>query len=678
MTKQILKPLTLVAAIAVSFGAFAETAPRSSIDKATLDSKINPCQDFFGYVNGIPIKKTPIPADRTSWGTFEQLDERSQAQQRTLVETAMNSKAAPGSVEQKVGDFYASGSDEAAIEKAGFTPIKDDLKRIDGLKTPDDIVALIRDTAVRGGNDNLFFFGAFPDFKNSDTMIAYTGQAGTNLPERDYYLNESAESKKLRDAYVAHITRMLQLIGTPAADAATQSQQILALETRLAKVQLSALEQRDPANQYHPISFADADKLTPHISWEKFFATMNTSGINSFSMSPTKFFGELDAMLTEVPIAQWQAYFRYHTADAAAPYLSKAFVNENFAFFSTTMRGQKEIKPRWKRVLDETSNDLGEPLGQLYVAKNFPPESKTRALELVNNLREALKIRIEKLDWMSAETKKKALEKWGTFVAKIGYPDHWRDYSGVTITRDNYFANVTAVNKFNQAFNVAKIGKPVDRSEWGMTPQTVNAQYNPLSNDITFPAAILQPPFFDAKADDALNYGAIGAVIGHEMTHGYDDQGAQFDAKGNFKNWWTDADQKDFKARTDKLVKQFDDYVAIDNLHVKGALTLGENIADLGGINTAFDALHAALAKKPQGPIDGLTQDQRFFLAFAHVWARQFRPEEAKLRLNTDVHAPAQFRAIASPSNMPAFAQSFQCKAGDAMVRGPDTQVKIW
>lgn len=677
MHNRLMKPLILAAAIALSFAAYADV-PRSSIDKATLDSKINPCQDFFGYVNGITIKKTPIPADRTSWGTFEQLDERSQATQRTLVETAMNSDAAPGSIEQKVGDFYASGNDEAAIEKAGFTPIKHVLKRIDNLKTADDIVALISDTAVRGSNDNVFFFGALPDFKNSDQVIAYIGQGGTNLPERDYYLNDSAESKKLRDAYVAHIARTLQLIGTIPADASKQSQQILELETRLAKVSLSALEQRDPANQYYPISFADADKLTPHISWEKFFATMNTSGINSFSMTPTKFFAELDTMLTAVPMTQWQAYFRYHVADAAAPYLSKAFVNENFAFFSTTLRGQKEIKPRWKRVLDETSGALGEPLGQLYVAKNFSPESKTRALELVNNLREALKIRIEKLDWMSADTKKKALEKWGTFVAKIGYPDHWRDYSGVNIARNNYFANVSALNKFNQAFYTAKIGKPVDRNEWGMTPQTVNAMYNPLNNDITFPAAILQPPFFDAKADDALNYGAIGAVIGHEMTHGYDDQGAQFDAKGNFKNWWTDVDQKDFKARTDKLVKQFDGYVALDNLHVNGALTLGENIADLGGINTAFDALHVALAKKPQGPIDGLTQDQRFFLAFAHVWARQFRPEEAKLRLNTDVHAPAQFRAIAALSNMPAFTQSFQCKAGDAMVRSDEARVKIW
>ena len=676
MSTRFLKPLILVSAIALSFAASADPS-RSAIDKSTLDSKINPCQDLFGYVNRIPLASEEIPPDRTSWGTFEQLDERSLIAQHALAEAAAKSKAATGTPEQQVGDFFASGLDEAKIEKLGFDPIKPALKRIDTIKTPDDIAALARDNAA-DAQRSLFFFSARPDYKNSTTVMAYASQSGLGLPERDYYLKDDADSKKIRDAYLVHIANTLILIGTPNADATAQSEQILALETRLAKASLTRLEQRNPDNQYHPVAIADAEKITPHFSWDKFFGALKVDGVSTFSLSPTRFFAELENMFNDVPVAQWQAYFRFHTADSAAPYLSKAFVDENFVFNGTVLHGQKEIKPRWKRLLEDIDRKLGEPLGQLYVAKNFPPESKARALELVNNLRDALKIRIEKLDWMSDATKKQALEKWASFVPKIGYPDHWRDYSGVTIKRDSYFDNVRALDKFNLAYRAAKVGKPVDRREWGMTPQTVNAQYNPTNNDITFPAAILQPPFFDAKADDALNYGAIGAVIGHEMTHGYDDQGSQFDAQGNYKNWWSDADKKDFKSRTDKLVKQFDDYIAIDNLHVKGALTLGENIADLGGLNVSLDALHTALKKKPQGPIDGFSPEQRFFINFAHVWARQFRPEELKLRLNTDVHAPAQFRAIAAPSNMPAFAQAFQCKAGDAMVRGADTQVKIW
>ncbi len=386
-------------------------------------------------------------------------------------------------------------------------------------------------------------------------------------------------------------------------------------------------------------------------------------------------------MLTDVPIEQWKAYLRFHAVDDASPFLSKAFVDESFDFNQHKLRGQKEMEPRWKRVLNATNAHLGMAMGQLYVAKNFPAESKQHAQELVQNLRAALKARIEKLDWMSDATKQKALGKWETFTPKIGYPDKWRDWTGLSITRDSYVANALAANKFNHDWRMSKIGKPVDKTEWGMTPQTVNASYNPLKNEITFPAAILQPPFFDAHIDDAVNYGGIGAVIGHEMTHGYDDEGSQFDAQGNNNNWWTDEDKKKFEGRTDKLVKQFDDYVVLEDLHVKGKLTLGENIADLGGLNVAYDALQMALKKNPQeakSKIDGLTQDQRFFLGFGRIWHTNTLPNEAKVRLNTDPHAPGQFRAIAAPSNMPAFAQAFSCKAGSPMVRSEDTQVKIW
>jgi putative endopeptidase len=407
----------------------------------------------------------------------------------------------------------------------------------------------------------------------------------------------------------------------------------------------------------------------------------NGLSVDGFSLSQPKFFAEFDKMLVDVPVAQWQAYLRIHAIDGMAPYLSDKFADERFDFFGKTMRGQKEQKPRWKRVLDSVEGNVGEALGQIYVKQYFPAESKAEMEKLVDNLRASLKVRLEKLDWMSAETKAKAMEKWASFTPKIGYPDKWRSWDGLATSRDGYAQNVLAAAKFNHDWQMGKIGKPVDRTEWGMTPQTVNAYYNPLQNEVVFPAAILQPPFFDPKADPALNYGGVGAVIGHEMLHGYDDQGSQFDAKGNYTNWWQASDKKGFEARTGKLVQQFNDYRSIDDLPVKGELTLGENIADLGGLTVAYDALQKALAdagKSPQEKIDGYTQDQRFFINWATVWRRNFNPEELKVRLNTDPHAPANFRAIGTPSNMPAFATAFQCKAGDAMVRPDDKRVVIW
>ena len=677
MITRILKPFALTAGIALALGAAAADAPRSSIDPAKLDSKAGACNDFFGYVNNISIKNDPIPADQTSWGTFNKLRERSLATQHDILDAMALNKAAAGTIQQKIGDFYASGMDEAAIEKAGYTPIKDDLKRVDGLRNPDDIAELVRDYAAQG-DKLLFDFDRGADFKNSTMTIGFASQGGLGLPDRDYYLKTDAESKKLLAAYQAHIANLMVLVGVKKDDANKQAQAVVDLETKLAQASLTRVALRDPGNQYHLVSMAEGDKKTPHFSWLKYFAAQGVSGQTGFSLAQPEFFAAMDKLIAEAPIAQWQAYFRFHIVASAAPALSKAFVDERFAFVGKTLQGQKENKPRWKRVLGATNAEMGMALGELYVAKNFPPEAKQRAQDMVNDLHDALKIRIENLDWMSAATKKQALEKWATFMPKIGYPDEWRDWTGLSIKRDGYIANIRAADKFNHAWEMAKIGKPVDRREWGMTPQTINAYYNPLQNEIVFPAAILQPPFFDAKADDALNYGAIGAVIGHEMTHGFDDEGSQFDAKGNQNDWWTAADKKDFESRTAKLVKQFDDYVAIGDLHVNGKLTLGENIADLGGINVAFDALHGALKKRPQAAIDGLTPEQRFFISFGNVWSGQYRDETLKLLVNTDPHSPVRFRAIAAPSNMPAFAQSFQCKPGDAMVRSADTQVKIW
>ncbi|MEO8670467.1 MAG: M13-type metalloendopeptidase [Tahibacter sp.] len=684
MNQRLLKPLAL--AIGLGCASFATSAVELTrgIDTKQFDSKLSACGDFFGYINANWLKANPIPGDRSTWGSFEQLDEASLAATREIAESAAKSSAnAPaGSNLQKIGYFYATGMNDAAINKAGIAPIADDLKRIAGLKTPDEIAALLMDLQAVG-QSQLFGFGGEADFKNSTMTIAYATQAGLSLPERAYYLEDGKDGsyKKIRDQFVAHAAKTLELGGVKPADAAAQAKIVLDFETRLAKASLAPVELREPDNQYHFVSIADADKVTPHFSWQKFFASQGVAGQTGFSLSQPKFFAEMDAMLAGVPAEQWQAYLRFHTIDDAAPFLSDALAEENFNFNSKTLRGQKEMKPRWKRTLNTVEGSMGMALGQLYVEKNFTPEAKQRAQELVDNLRMALKTRLENLDWMSPETKKLALEKWSTFMPKIGYPDEWRDWSGLAIKSDNYYANVAAAAKFNHDWNAAKIGKPVDRKEWGMTPQTVNAYYNPLKNEIVFPAAILQPPFFDAKADDALNYGGIGAVIGHEMLHGYDDEGSQFDAKGNYHSWWTKEDREKFDARTAKLVQQFDDYVAIEDLHVKGKLTLGENIADLGGLNIAHDAFKIAQAKagaKSDTKIDGLNSEQRFFINFAQVWRRAFRAEELKRRLNVDPHAPAQFRAIATPSNMAAFADAFSCKAGDTMVRAPDKQVKIW
>jgi putative endopeptidase len=676
MHSRFVKPLAFAVALALSAGsAFAA----SSFDVGDIDKSINPCADFNGFVNAKWVAANPIPPDRTRWGAFDQLREHSLETQHSIAEKAAKDAdhAKTGSIEQKIGWFYRSGMDDAAVEKAGFAPIKPDLDRIDALKSTADIVAWITDAAAQGQGE-LFQIGVLPDFKNAATQIAYAFQGGLGLPTRDYY--EKADYAEIRAAYQAHLAKSLTLAGVSETDAKKQAEQVLALETRLAKASKLPVELRDPANQYHFVTPAEADKVTPSLSWEKFFAAQGAEIGKGFSLSQPDFFAEVEKMLKDVPVAEWQAYFRAHAIDSASPYLSKPFADEHFAFYDQKLNGQKEQRVRWKRVLDAINANMGMALGELYVAVAFPPESKARAKELVSNLQDALKARIEKLDWMSADTKTKAIEKWGTFLPKIGYPDKWRDWSGLRIVPDNYYANVEAAAKYDYQYEISKVGKPTDRLEWGMTPQTVNAYYNPTDNTINFPAAILQPPFFDANADDAINYGGIGAVIGHEATHGYDDEGSQFDAKGNNVNWWTKEDREKFDARTDKLVKQFDSYEALPGKHVNGKLTLGENIADLGGLNVAFDALQEDLRKHPDRnkSVDGYTPDQRFFLNFARVWRGNILPQRQEVLLNADPHAPAKFRAIAAPSNMPQFAEAFECKSGDPMVRGGDKQVKIW
>jgi putative endopeptidase len=640
-----------------------------------LDTSKNACTDFAGYANGKWLAANAIPSDRTSWGAFEMLAERSTAIQKQLAEQAAAHADATG-VEKIVGDLWATGMDEAKANAQGIEPIAAELKTIDGLQDKDAIVAYLNQTAAKGQNF-LFGFGSLPEFSNPDMNTAIAMQGGLGLPDKTFYFD--ADKKDIRTAYVAHITKVLELSGVAAADAQKQANDIMAFETRLATASKSREDlSRDVSLYNNMVSVVDADKLTPNFSWTKFLESQGVTGLTQFSFAIPSFHQEVSKMLGDTDPATWRAYLRFHTVDGASPYLSDAFANEQFNFYSKTLRGQKEIKQRWKRVLETIESQSGEALGQMYVKVAFTPESKAKMETLVANLGTALKARIQNLAWMSEETKAKAMEKQAAFTTKIGYPDKWRDWSGLSTGRDSYYGNVMAAQAFNYKWNLSKIGKPVDRTEWGMPPQMVNAYYNPLQNEIVFPAAILQPPFFDPNATDEMNYGGIGAVIGHEMTHGYDDQGSRFGATGKFENWWTPADAKGFSSRTDKLIAQFNAYRTDAGQAINGKHTLGENIADLGGLATAYDAMKAAAGDTPDPMTDGLTRDQRFFLNWATVWRRNFTPEELKNRIATDEHAPAQFRAIGAPSNLPAFAAAFSCKAGDPMVRTGDQQVVIW
>ena len=662
-------------------GAVADTG--AVFDVSQLDPTISPCTDLSAFVNRRWVAANPIPADRTRWGAFDELAERSLDEQHQLVERADSGAdaATAGSISQKIGWLYRSGMDSAAVERAGDDPIKPELAAIAALNTPADVVAWL-DTTFANGQESLFRFGSRADYRDAKLQIGYANQGGLSLPTPDYYTKP--EYAALRDAYVKHIANLFALTGVPAAEAGDEAAQAMALETSLARHSLSRVALRDPKNQYHFVSFAQADSVTPHFDWAAFFRAQGVEPARGFSLSQPEFFAGADSLLVHAPIGAWKAYLAFHAIARAAPYLSSAFEAEDFAFNGRTLEGQPEDRPRWKRVLGTVNGAMGQALGQLYVARYFPPAARQRAEVLVTNVRNALRARIERLSWMSAATKRRALEKWGKFLPKIGYPDRWRDWSGLGMTPDHYYANVVAAEKFNHQYNLDKIGKPTDRYEWGMTPQTVNAYYDPSTNTINFPAAILQPPFFYANGDDAINYGGIGAVIGHESSHGFDDEGSQFDGDGNNVNWWTTADRQQFDERTAKLVEQYDSYAPLPDhpdKHVNGRLTLGENIADLGGLNVAYDALQTALRHDPReaaAKIDGYTEDQRFFMNWARVWRGEIREPAQLVSLNTDPHSPAQFRADGPPSDMPAFAAAFACTAGEPMVRSGAQRVSIW
>ena len=663
----------------------AEAAPAFKLDESALiqpirftaadiDATKSACTDLAAYANDKWLAANPIPADQTRWGAFNVLRERSLQVQKQLAEQ-IAARPEQAGIDKIIADLWATGTDATKRNADGIAPLESRLAEIAALKDGAGIAEYLRKVAARGENP-LFGFGSEADFKNSSMKIAYAVQGGTSLPDKTYYFD--ADKKAIREAFVAHVAKVLELSGVPAADAATQAKQVMAFETRLAKASKSQEDlSRDVSLYYNPVSVADADKLTPNFSWTAFLESQPVAKPEMFSLSVPSFHQEVSKMLMDVPVAEWQTYLRFRTVDGAAPFLSDALVAEQFNFYSKTLSGQKEMKDLWKRVLAQMEGAAGEALGQAYVQVAFPPESRDRMQKLVDNLREALKGRIETLSWMTPATKTKALEKWGTFTAKIGYPTKWRDWTGLETSRDSYFQNMVKAGEFNYRYDLTKVGKPTDKTEWGMTPQTVNAYYNPLQNEIVFPAAILQPPFFDPAADDALNYGAIGVVIGHELTHGYDDQGARFGASGNFEQWWTPEDAKKFEALTGALAKQYDGYTLLGD-KVNGKLTLGENIADLGGINIAYDALQRASKDVADPKIDNLTRDQRFFLGFAAVWRDQIRPEALKVQLASDPHSPGRIRANGTPTNVPAYAAAFGCKAGDPMVNADAKRVVIW
>jgi predicted metalloendopeptidase len=669
------RPRVFAAALVFTASGTAAHTNERGIDPQNFDETVSACTDFFEHANGGWLKSNPIPAEYSQWSLDDELRERNLALLRGILESAAKNPAEAGSNLRKIGDFYASAMDESAINAAAYEPIQPRLANVDALKTPADVAALIRDWHTQG-IPTLFDFGPEADMKNASMVIAYATQGGLGMPDRDYYLRDDAKSKALLAKYRAHVARMLGLIGQKNADA--QAGWVLDLETSLAKASLDRVALREPENSYHIFTVKDADAKTPHFPWTAFYAAIGHPDVARFSLAQPEFFAAADKALANVPVEHWQAYLRWHLVNFAAPSLSDDFVNADFDFYSRTLRGTEQLKPRWKRAIDATNEALGFAVGEAYVARTFPPEAKQRAEKLVADLKTALRARIANLTWMAPATKQAAYAKLDTLTPKVGYPDKWRDYSDLKIARGEYFDNVLAAVAFETRRQFAKIGKPVDRSEWGMLPQTVNAYYNPLQNEIVFPAAQMQPPYFDADADDALNYGGIGAVIGHEMLHGFDDQGSRFDAQGNLRDWWTGTDRKQFDARTAKLVEQFDAYVPIDDLHINGKLTLGENIADLGGVEVAWDAFKIATHDQSAQKRDGFTPEQRFFLSFAQSWRTQQRPEALRLQVQSNEHAPAKFRVNGPVSNLTEFASAFACAPPQPMARTPEQRVVIW
>jgi len=668
--------VTLAAKSGVSEEPAAATPTKSpgGFDVASLDRSVDPCVDFYEYACGGWRKANPIPADQTRWGRFNELAERNREDLRAILEAAKAPAAGRSKVEAKAGDFYAACMDEAGIEARGLSPLEPVLARVAAIDSRKAFFRLLGQHEALA-LPALFRFGAAPDMHDSRQTIASLGQGGLGLPDRDDYLKDDAKSTEKRAKYLEHVARMLELGGSPAPKAASDAQVVLRVETALARAHLARVEMRDPKNRDNPTTVTELKTLFPAFEWDEYLAATGAPAFTNLNVTSRKYFTETGPVIEQTPLDDWKTYLRWRVLDGAAPYLGRALVQEDFRFNREYLEGAREIEPRWKRCVQATDRALGDALGQLYVEKTFGADGKARMKSMIDAITEAMREDIETLPWMTPATREKALAKLGAFSRrKVGYPDEWKDYSTVEVSRDDYFGNARRARVFEVRRDQARIGKPTDRNLWGMTPPTVNAYYNSANNEIVFPAGILQPPFFDRNVDDPVNFGGIGVVIGHEYTHGFDDQGSKFDKDGNFANWWTPEDLSSFQQRTDCFAKQYDGYVAVKDakngdVHVNGRLTLGENTADNGGLKVAYMALQKVLAGKPRATIDGFTPEQRFFLGFANVWCQNVTEGASRQRAQTDSHSPGDFRVIGSVSNSAEFAKAFGCKAGQPMVR---------
>lgn len=666
--------LTSVCACAMFAQPAAPNASMVRFDVKAIDKAADPCKDFYQYACGNWLKGNPIPADQARWGRFNELGERNLETLRAILEEAAKPDPGRDSVTRQIGDYYAACMDDKAIDARGLAPLTAELDRIRQLSDKSQLAEEIAHLH-RNGVGPLFAFGSGQDFKDSTQVVAQLDQGGIGMPDRDYYLKDDPKSVELRQKYLAHVQRMFELAGRNLETAKTYAATVMRMETEIAKGSLDNVSRRDPEKIYHPMKKADVAALAPAFQWEQYLAGTGAPDFQAIVVSSPEFFKAIDRQLRDTPLEDWKIYLGWHLLHSEAPLLPSAFLKENFEFYGRTLTGATEMRPRWKRCVGFTDNQLGEALGKRYAEKTFGAAGKERTLKMVDALEKALGEDIEKLPWMTAATKKEALVKLRAITNKIGYPDSWRDYSSVEIKRDDAIGNGFRADQFEFQRVLNKIGKPVDRLEWFMTPPTVNAYYDPQLNNINFPAGILQPPFFDNAMDDAVNFGGIGMVIGHELTHGFDDQGRQFDPKGNLQDWWTPADAKEFQQRAACVDDQYASFTVAPGVHINGKLTLGENTADSGGVRVALMALMNTLGNAPK-KIDGFTPEQRFFLSFGQVWCSNDREESLRLQVATDPHSPPKFRVNGVVQNMPEFQKAFSCKAGQPMAK--ENVCRVW